>query len=127
MRVFYKEAPFGSKVNFVDDNNILIGYDNEDDCCAQGGWFISDKKDEWLDETFKEEALDMPGWNFDMKYCEFLEHPDGYRESENDAAQFRLVKDDDEKFLTLYNFHNGYYSRGFEVIVNGKEERSGSV
>ena len=125
MSIFYGKGSWSSKVNFVDDNNILVGFDNEDNCCARGGWFISDKPDKWLHETFKEEVLDMPGWNFDPDYFKEIEVPkDAY---EGGAAQFRLVNGKKEKFLTLYNFHNGYYGRGFNMTIGGKEMRDGSV
>lgn len=113
MRVFYKEGGWDNKVNFVDDNNVLLGYDNENDCCAQGGWFLSKNKDEWLDGSFEEKSMDLPGFNFDKEYIrkDFMPGRDEYEEG--DGVQFRLVNGEDELFLTLYNFHNGYYSRGF--------------
>ncbi len=40
---------------------------------------------------------------------------------------FRLVNGCEEKFLHLYNVHNGYYSHGFEVKVGGKTTRDGSL
>lgn len=127
MRVFYKEGGWSSKVNFIDDNNVLVGFDNSDDCCAQGGWFLSDKPSEWLNESFKEEAMDLPGWNFDPDY--FKEHglPGKSKYEEGDSVQFRLVSGEQEKFLTLYNFHNGYYSRGFTLQFGDETKKQGSV
>lgn len=124
MRVFYTNDSYYSKVNFVDENNVLVGYSNEDDCCAHGGWFISDNKDAWLQDTFKEEAMDLPGWNFDKN---FVDQKLEGKYPEGGAIQFRLTNGDKEKFLTLYNFHNGYYARGFEVSVGGQVEKEGSV
>lgn len=127
MRIFYKEGGWGTKVNFVDENNVLLGYDNESDCCARGGWFIADTPTDWLKETFKEEAMEMPGWVFDKSYFKenVLKKRDEY--DEGDAIQFRLVNGDKEKFLTLYNFHNGYYSRGFKFTEGKSVLRDGSV
>lgn len=127
MRVFYKEGGWASKVNFIDDNNVLVGYDNTDDCCAIGGWFISDKSDEWLAFSFKEEALELKGWNFDADYFKDNGLPGKDKYEEGGSVQFRLVNGDQEKFLTLYNFHNGYYARGFTVNVGGELKNSGSV
>lgn len=127
MKVFYGEGSCRSKVNFVDENNVLVGFDNEDDCCAQGGWFISDKQNQWLDETFKEEAMELDGWNFDTNYFEDKILPGRSEYEEGGAVQFRLINGDEEKFLTLYNFHNGYYARGFDVTVGGQQQREGSV
>jgi len=117
MRVFYSENK--RKVNFVDENNVLVGFNNTDDCCAKGGWFISDKKEEWLDESFKEGVMDFPGFVFDKKFVHRTFEEEYF---EGDAVQFRLVNGEAEKFLTLYNFHNGYYARGFEVSVGGQVE-----
>lgn len=125
MKVFYKEENWASKVNFVDENNVLVGFDNHDDCCAQGGWFIADTKEAWLHKDFKEEAMEFPGFVFDAAYFKELDVPK--EEYEGGAVQFRLVKDGEQKFLTLYNFHNGYYSRGFEMSHGKEALRNGLV
>ena len=124
MRVFYKGENWDSKVNFVDENNVLVGYDNHDDCCANGGWFISDDKNEWLQDSFKEESMDLPGFVFDKNY---VERKIEGKYDEGAAIQFRLINGDNEKFITLYNFHNGYYSRGFDIFVGGQLETDGSI
>lgn len=123
MRVFYGNDSW-LKVNFVDEKNVLVGYSNDNDCCANGGWFIADDKDAWLQETFKEKAMDLPGFVFDPKYAERTLEGEY---AEGGAIQFRLTNGDKEKFLTLYNFHNGYYSRGFKISVGGKVEEEGAI
>jgi len=120
MRVFYSNSGYSDKVNFVDENNVLVGYSNTDDCCAHGGWFIADDKDAWLHETFKEEVMDLPGFVFDKNYAERKLEGEY---AEGGAIQFKLINGDKEKFLTLYNFHNGYYARGFEISVGGQVEK----
>lgn len=130
MKIFcQKPSSWESKVNFVDENNVLLGYDNEDSCCASGGWFLADKADEWLEETFKEEPMELQGWVFDKTYFKEWELPSEYdsKETYGGAAQFRLVNGDKEKFLTLYNHQNGYYSRGFELKESETKVREGSV
>ena len=124
MRVFYGENAWYGKVNFVDDNNVLLGFENTDDCCARGGWFLADKKDEWKEDGFKEEAMDLPGWVFDPAYFVEAHHCNN---DEGGSVQFRLVNGENEKFLTLYNHHNGYYSRGFEFHKDGNATREGTV
>ena len=128
MKIFVSGESYHSKNNFVDENNVFLGYDEEDDCCSDGGWFISDKSDEWLKETFKEEAMDFPGWTFDTTYfkCPAPNTPNE-EYSESYAAQFRIVNGDNEKFITLYNCHNGYYSKGFEFKVGDKVVQEDSL
>lgn len=124
MKVFEK----GSKVNFVDENNLLLGWDNTDDCCAKGGWFLSDKLDDWAEKGFKEEAMELPGFVFDKEYVrEWSENEDNKDDDGGRPLQFRLVNGDQEKFLTIYNHHNGYYSRGFEFMDGDKQIKEGSI
>ena len=122
MKILHEQEPWPSKVNFVDENEVHLGFDTQDDCCANGGWFLSDKKDEWLEETFKEESMDLPGWTFDPSY---FANPEFKREyDDGGTAQFRIVKGAEEKFITLYNHHNGYYSKGFEFKVPSDASRN---
>ena len=97
----------GSKVNFVDDNNVLLGFDYSQCCCEQFGWFIQDTISEEADHTAESEVIpaeSYEGWNFDPKW-----YGGG-----NDMAVFKIVKDGKEKYLHIYNHHNGYYGHGFE-------------
>ena len=99
-------------VNFVDENNLLLGYDLIQDCCEQAGWFIADRPDEWLEETFKQESQELPGWVFDTQYFSEVQHSpetDG-----GGAVRFRITCGDQQKFIVLYNIQNGYYSHGFK-------------
>lgn len=44
MKIFTKEnSNWDSKVNFVDENNVVLGYDLSQDCCEHADWFIADK------------------------------------------------------------------------------------
>lgn len=128
MKVFHEQEPWPDKVNFVDENEVHLGYDTHDDCCARGGWFLSDNKAAWLDsKTDKEEAfvmksMDLIGWTFDPSYFVKRSLPGDY--SDGDAVQFRIVNGTFEKFITLYNHHNGYYSKGFEFTVANDVNKS---
>lgn len=124
MKIMHLQEPWPNKINFVDENEAHLGFSGTDDCCAKGGWFLSDNPTDWPEEKFTEESMDLPGWTFDPAY--FVER--GIEAgSEGDAVQFRIVNGNKEKFLTLYNHHNGYYSRGFELDVKGQRQREGSV
>ena len=108
-----------SKVNFVDENGVYVGYDLAQDCCEDTGWFISKSCDE-IYEYSKSLGLDKPvvdGYNFDINFFKDIESKDL---DEGGQVCFRLThKDKPELFLHLYNSHNGYYSHGFETNVKG--------
>lgn len=121
MKIFRKDY----KINFVDDQNVLLGFDFEESCCENFGYILSREipTDENSDSDVDESSLD--GFNFD---CNFFQAKSNAREwDEGGMAIFRLTKDDEEIFLTLYNFHNGYYSHGFNMEVNGTKLRDGSL
>ena len=115
MRIFYR----GDKVNFVDDNNMLVGYDLSQDCCEHADWFIADHLSTELQASPQIDGhLDMPGWNFDPEFFQEV------ASDELDAGNmvcFRLVNGAQEQYLHLYNSHNGYYGHGFTVEIGGKE------
>lgn len=121
MKILNKSGPWNGKVNFVDENEVHLGYSTDDDCCAHGGWFMSDDptffpKGEYGSDWPKEPegiVTDMPGWTFDPSYFKEPALP----VSEGSAAQFRIVNGEQSKYITLYNCHNGYYGKGFDFIV----------
>ena len=103
----------GSKVNFVDDYNVLLGYDMYQDCCETAFWRISDKE-KFEDGDEKEgNDFDLDRYHFDTEYLEEYE-PVG----ELWVATFRLVGSKwgtrlPDLYVHLCNSHNGYYSHGF--------------
>lgn len=115
MRIFNVDG----KINFVDDNNVFVGFDTEGACCEKFGYtftmFIPEDMDSLYSDV-KESILE--GYNFDKNFIKDLPYPKNY---ENGGAKcFRLEKDEEEVYLTIYNYHNGYYSHGFE-FVNDEE------
>lgn len=125
MRIFNKNKEWGGeKINFVDDNNVLVGYDMGQSCCEHADWFINDTvSDKLVDREDIEGDIIMEGWSFDTSYFKEVD----YLESEYSTPEyshnklddggmviFRLVNGDQEKFLHLFNCHNGYYGHGFE-------------
>jgi len=118
MRIFNKTETWSSKVNFVDDNNVVLGYDTVQSCCEHADWFIADAPTEKCinrKDTLDDTPEEMPGWNFDTTYFHLVNG-----ESEFDAGGmviFRIVKNGAEKFIHLFNCHNGYYGHGFGFKV----------
>jgi hypothetical protein len=127
-KTFTESDDWELKRNFVDDNNVFVGYDLRQSCCENADWFIADEviKDKispWSgkdpDEFSKPEYLD--GYRFDQDWFKKIDHnPDA-----GNRVIFRLVNDDgEEKFLHLFNVHNGYYGHGFEFEIDDETVES---
>ena len=131
MKIFEQKG----KINFVDDNNVFVGYDFEQCCCESFGYFFTKHntpeslKQGWFDEgnvskrsekSINEE--DLEGYNFDTSFYEVDDDGRG-----TGMAIFRLTKDDEQVFLVLGNCHNGYYSHGFEMFVDNETIHQGSL
>lgn len=123
MKIFTSGHYTEQKINFVDDNNVFVGYDSSQLCCEDHRWFISDRvhREPQPEEPQPEE---LPGWFFDTSYFESIDDMDG--EDEN-MVVFRITNGVEEKFLHLYNCHNGYYSHGFEMKNGEAVIRNGNL
>lgn len=108
------------KINFVDENNVFVGFDMIQRCCEDFGYFITDK-------IYKKIIKNLPvpsieNFNFDTTF--FEKHTFRIHESEDKSEEiviFKLIdKNNKELYLHLYNYHNGYYMHGFSV---SKKER----
>ncbi len=109
-------------MNFVDDNNVFVGFDYSSSCCESFGWRVCDENP-CGKEVFQEESgqTEWPSFQFDPEF--FQEAPEG--DDEGGTAVFRLIREcpisgiKEEKWLQIWNYHNGYYSHGFEFGVQG--------
>lgn len=121
---------FVDKVNFVDENNVFLGYDLSQDCCEQADWFVSiniiDKIDYDELDNFTESGkdFDFSGFVFDT---EFHQTKQWKCLDEGDAELFKITNDKQVYYIYLFNSHNGYYSHGFEFINDKKLIRDGSL
>lgn len=113
-RIWNLTETFPGKVNFIDSNNVILGYDLGQSCCEHAFWTISEKPDgsdpihKGDDEAAQEIELD--GYCFDP---EFFERADEDA-SENYVARFRLKGwSKPDLYVRLENHQNGYYSHGF--------------
>jgi len=124
---------WSSKVNFVDENNVLVGYDFRWNCCEDFGWYIkenvtSSNADALFTPDTNIEAINqsLDDWTFDTSFFEEIREGLEFSD-ENNTVVFRLVNGDNELFLHLYNVHNGYYSHGFDFSKDGEIIKSGSI
>lgn len=120
MKIFFKD----DKINFVDDNNVFVGFDMHSQCCENFGWFITrTPKDKVSDNEYTKEEL--ADYTFNTNY--FKEVPGG-DDDDGSIVRFCLInKMGKELFLHLYNFHNGYYGHGFDSEIGGVDWMSGSL
>jgi len=128
MRIFHKSESWSDKINFIDENNVVMGYDLSESCCEHADWFISDKQAfEPIARENTEDGTpeDMPGWNFDRSFFREIENISVF--DEGSMVIFRITKGDSEKFIHIFNCHNGYYHHGFEFSDNGITIKQGSV
>ena len=124
---------WNSKVNFVDENNVLVGYDYEDQCCEDFGWFLSHKINDSCRSIDDQIATDdslvntlLEGWEFDPTFFEEKKTGD-FAYSEENLAIFRMTKGVHVMYLHLYNVHNGYYSHGFDFSKDGEIIHTGCL
>ena len=123
-----KSGLYEDKINFVDKNNRLVGYSYWQHCCETFGWQITDSA-LVTKESLREEkkTYELDGYTFDSTF--FLQRNlanDDY--AEHNVATFRLhKKGGPDKFLHIFNFHNGYYSHGFTFSNDDKVIRGGTL
>ncbi len=128
MKIFDRDR----KINFVDDNNVLVGFDSQQSCCESFGWALSrsySDGDIFLDvndHPFSgENGIDPTGYQFDKDF--YKTDVSGIYVFDGGSVVFRLVKNDDEIFLLLWNSHNGYYGHGFSMELDGQNIHSGCI
>lgn len=71
MKIFNRTETWSEKVNFVDDNNVVLGYDLSQRCCETADWFIADVPTETpmqRADTPDGTPEELFGWNFDPIY-----------------------------------------------------------
>ena len=124
MKVF--NAPTGhynEKVNFVDENNVFLGYSMASNCCETFGWFVADKPQDNIVERKEDDIPNLDGFAFDPTYFKEVKNSNIFYEGM--MVIFRIVKGGEEKFIHLFNCQNGYYGHGFEFKVGQEISKKG--
>jgi hypothetical protein len=130
MKIFNTKEKYSEKVNFVDENNVFVGYDTDQSCCEHADYFISDKEEnEDRDNQGILEGLE--DYIFDTNYFKEVEPKADNYGSCLDAGRmvrFKLVANNKpDLYLHLYNSHNGYYGHGFEFGIGTEVKQSGNL
>ena len=107
------------KINFVDENNVFVGYDIEQSCCEYADYYFSYEKEiACRDNTISDEIIEP--YSFDVGFFEQIEDF-----GDGGLVRFRLIAEGREPlYLHLFNSHNGYYCHGFVAEINGIEWKS---
>ena len=121
IKIFEKDG----KINFVDDENTLVGFDYHQSCCEDFGWFMTKEEPTTINIDTKDkidhENLDLSEYLseylFDKGYFK-MDSVTGY--DQHNYVLFRLKKNEEVIYLMLYNCHNGYYGHGFNMDIGGK-------
>jgi hypothetical protein len=114
-RIWSHAEPFPDKVNFVDTNNVVLGYDLGLQCCEDAFWTISETPDgnspTHRGDIRCPQEIELEGFRFDPSYF----RRDDDATTDEYAVVFRLVESEGERelFVRLENHQNGYYSHGF--------------
>lgn len=138
IRIFEKDG----KINFVDSNNVFVGYDMHQDCCEYADWFILPRPVDFIPDnpiSHQPKSIELENHVFDKEYFHQVNYAkyDPYSslaDSKSNALDdgemviFKMTmafSDYDPLYLHLFNCHNGYYGHGFEFKIGDEVEREG--
>ena len=129
MKIFDKDG----KINFVDENNVFLGYDMQQDCCEDADWFVSVNPDEKVysdcyennhDNDIEKANTLLDGYSFDVNY--FHEVNDDM--DDGGHVCFKATREHSAVlYIHIFNSQNGYYSHGFEFGIDKKVTREDCI
>ena len=120
MQIFDRDL----KINFVDENNVFLGYDLQQDCCEHADWFIADTEQEQPLESGHGDYGGLKDFVFDTGFIKEIKPSDC---EDGGMAIFRITNGVRERFIHIYNSHNGYYGHGFEFGISQEVKRAGTL
>lgn len=109
---------WSNKSNWIDHNNVVIGYDDYQQCCEVFGWGVYNAETK---ERLQDDPAGLPYYfgdaDTDVDFDNALAHLDG-GDLYNDIIHVELLPDDGKSpklILEFYNCHNGYYYHNFSM------------
>lgn len=126
MKIFNQTKEWQEKVNFVDENNVVLGWDLSQSCCEETGWGIIDpsiKKGNGKSRAFihsgkSSGVIDLPGWVFDPNHRKLIS---------DSTMEFKIEKEGRYMLIHIWNVHEGYYAHGFTFERNGEIIEKGRI
>jgi hypothetical protein len=120
------------RCNWIDENNVFVGYCAEQSCCEHFGAYISDElvpeRDEAKRNQIEKVEVVLDDLRFNPKQWWWIVEPTA-EEWANEAI-FGMYDVNDPsrvRYLHLYNAHNGYYAHGFEYKQGDAVLKEGSL
>lgn len=124
MRIFERD----SKTNFVDANNVFVGFDSYQSCCEDFGYMLTKQIPAMIeDRKIELSEQELEPYCFDKSFVMDLPASVYWPSEDGGAKCFKLTNGQDEIYLTIYNYHNGYYSHGFVFVDNETMIQDGSL
>jgi len=118
---------WNNRYNFVDENNVFVGYDADTSCCEDGGYILS----KTIPTSTQEPSIKIVEVNYIFDTSFFKEGVISQDELDSGGSVvFKMVNKNDPAdviYLTLFNCHNGYYGHGFDMTINDKIIHEGSL
>lgn len=128
MKCFDLVDPWTGKVNYVDANNVVLGFDTERCCCESFGHAVVSSLAE-AKEVSEGRADPSP---LDITAYSFAQEPPHSVDCSEDCAEYNhalafriLAPNMRDLFVAIWNHHNGYYSHGFTLRGPGVAELDG--
>lgn len=120
--IIIENGSWDNKVNFIDENNVLLGYDIDQKCCEHAGYIVLDEeptkyKTSESSETIEEINNRLKGFTFNVEYFKTIDDDSGCCDG-NENVVFKATNADKSIYILLFNCHNGYYSHGFFFKTN---------
>lgn len=110
MKCFDTDHKWKSKVNYVDENNVVLGYDMSGSCCEVFGHGVFASVPANAGDESTPITVDLEPYRFvDEKPTDCLSLRDN-----GGGLAFRISAPGlPDLYVVIWNFHNGYYSHGF--------------
>jgi hypothetical protein len=128
------EANWDEKVNFIDENNVVLGYDLSESCCEHADWFLSTKPETKIVDHHEATSEELLDYRFCTEwYKHVTDHDNDHDEYEYEFDEggmfiFKIINSKgDELFIHIFNCHNGYYGHGFQFQHHGKTIQEGTL
>jgi len=116
---------WADKINFVDENNVVLGYDDGQNCCEFWTWNVD------REPGAATKSEECGGFHIDPSFVErhYVFDTTFFEESEG-CATFKVVHKEDPSdvyYINLCNVHNGYYAHGFVLSQHNKPIKEGCI
>ena len=103
------------KFNWVDENNVFVGFDSSQYCCEDFRYVYLDESLKIVNDPYIGPFSFVPNMIDEdqikkIEVCEYMKGQKDYR-----WTAFQMTDGETTLYLILLNMHNGYYCHGFEL------------